>query len=231
MQNQTGRSHRDKLDFDPDALRKRYRAERERRLRPDAAEQYFVPSSADFSYFPEDPYAEPLPDREPIEEEVDALVIGGGLGGTLAAAHLKKAGITKVRIVERAGDFGGTWYWNRYPGLHCDLQSYIYLPFLEETGYMPSRRYVSGAEILGHFQRIGRYFGLYDDALFQTHVRGLEWSEPRQRWTVRTSRGDAIAARFVVISAGPLGRPKMPRVPGIEQLEAHTFHTSRWDYG
>ena len=135
-----------------------------------------------------------------------------------------------VRIIEKGGDFGGTWYWNRYPGAQCDTASMVYLPLLEETGHMPTEKYVHGQEILAHCQRIGRQFGLYDDALFHTEVTGLTWDEAHACWVIQTSRGDRLTARFVVLGTGPLSAPKLPGIPGIGSFGGHSFHTSRWDY-
>jgi len=158
------------------------------------------------------------------------LVIGGGFGGLLAAARLREAGAERIRIIEKGGDFGGTWYWNRYPGAQCDIESYIYLPLLEETGYVPREKYAFAAEIREHSRRIGEHFDLYKDACFQTEIREIVWLEDEQRWLVTTNRDDAMKARFVVMSNGPLNRPKLPGIPGIEGFKGHSFHTSRWDY-
>jgi len=217
------------LDFDPDALREKYRQERDKRLRDDGNEQY-VEVKGDFRHYVDDPYVEPGFTRAPLTDTVDVLVIGGGFGGLLAAARLREAGARRIRIVEKGGDFGGTWYWNRYPGAQCDIESYIYLPLLEETGYVPREKYAFAAEIREHSRRIGEHFDLYKDACFQTEIRELRWLEDEQRWLVATSRDDAMKARFVVMSNGPLNRPKLPGIPGIERFKGHSFHTSRWDY-
>src|SRR5205085_185345 len=164
------------LDFDPNALREKYRQERDRRLRPDANAQY-VETAGDFSRYVDDPYVKPGFTRAPLTDEVDALIVGGGFGGQIAAARLREAGVKDIRIVEKGGDFGGTWYWNRYPGAQCDIESYIYLPLLEETGYMPKEKYSYGPEIRAHARRIGEKFGLYSKACFQTQIRELCWSE------------------------------------------------------
>ena len=216
------------LGFDPDALREKYRAERDKRLRPDANEQYRE-VEGDFKHFVEDPYTEPV-SRAPLTDQVEVIVIGGGFGGLLAGARLREAGVTSVRIIEKGGDFGGTWYWNRYPGAQCDIEAYIYLPLLEEVGYVPSERYARAPEIMEYSRRIGRHFNLYDDVCFQTEVTGLTWDEDAGNWLVTTNRGDAMRGRFVIMSNGPLNRPKLPAIEGIEQFEGHTFHTSRWDY-
>jgi cyclohexanone monooxygenase len=218
------------LDFDPDALRAKYLAERDKRLRPDGNDQY-VEVAGDFSHYIDDPYVEPGFTRAPLTDEVDALVIGGGFGGLLAAARLREAGVERIRIIEKGGDFGGTWYWNRYPGAQCDIESYIYLPLLEETGYIPKEKYSFAAEIREHSRRIGEHFDLYKDACFQTEIRSLMWLEDEACWLAATNRDDAMKAHFVVMSNGPLNRPKLPGVPGMASFKGHSFHTSRWDYG
>jgi cyclohexanone monooxygenase len=215
--------------FDPAALRERYLAERDKRLRADGNEQY-VEIKDDFANFLDDPYVEPGFTRAALTDEVDVVVIGGGFGGLLAAARLRESGVDDIRIIEKGGDFGGTWYWNRYPGAACDVESYVYLPLLEEVGYMPVEKYARAPEILAHSRAIGRRFDLYRSACFQTEVTQLRWDEASGRWTVSTNRGDAMRARFVVMANGPLHRPKLPGIPGIETFKGHSFHTSRWDY-
>src|SRR5215469_15447887 len=217
------------LDFDPDALREKYRQERDKRLRADGNDQY-IEVKGDFRHYVDDPYVEAPIARGPLTDEVDALVIGGGFGGLLAAARLREAGVEKIRIVEKGGDFGGTLYWNRYPGAQCDIESYIYLPLLEETGYLPKEKYSFAQEIRDHSRRIGEHFDLYKDACFQTEIREIRWLEDEKRWLVTTNRDDAIRARYVVMSNGPLNRPKLPGIPGIDTYKGHSFHTSRWDY-
>src|SRR4029079_5735015 len=152
------------------------------------------------------------------------------VGGVCHGSRLRQAGVDDIRIVEKGGDFGGTWYWNRYPGAACDVESYIYLPLLEEIGYVPREKYSQAAEILAHSQAIGRHFDLYRNACFQTEVTEMRWDDSDGRWIVRTNRGDALRARFICMASGPLHRPKLPGVPGVGSFAGHTFHTSRWDY-
>ncbi|MFI7099418.1 flavin-containing monooxygenase [Streptomyces sp. NPDC050161] len=217
------------IPFDPDALRARYRAERDRRIRPEGSRQYQRPVGR-FAYYDEDPYAEPLPAREPLHDRVDVVVIGGGFGGLLAGARLRQAGVDSIRVIEKGGDFGGTWYWNRYPGIHCDIESHIYLPLLEEVGYVPKWKYAPGEEIRQHAKAIARTFDLYRDACFQTQVTELRWDDNEFEWLLSTDRDDRIRARYVVTASGTLSQAKLPGIPGIEAFEGHTFHTSRWDY-
>ena len=218
------------LDFDPDVLRAKYRKERDKRVRPDGNDQY-VEVAGEFARFVDDPYTAWV-EREPLTDLVEVVVLGGGFGGLLTGARLRDAGLAPadIRIIEKGGDFGGTWYWNRYPGAQCDIESYVYLPLLEELGYIPTEKYSHAPEILAHSQAIGRHFDLYDNAVFQTEVTELRWDDGDRRWVVSTNRGDRIRARFVVSASGPLHRPKLPGVPGLGSFAGHTFHTSRWDY-
>lgn len=218
------------LDFDPAELRAKYKAEREKRLRDDGEAQYVEAAEEFAHYADDDPYADPEFQREALDIDLDVVVVGAGFSGLMTAARLKERGITNFRIIESGGDFGGTWYWNRYPGAQCDIESYCYLPLLEETGYMPKEKYSFAPEIYEHTQRIGNYFDLYDNALFQTRVTGVKWDEQGQFWQVSTHRNDNIRAQFVIQSTGPANRPKLPGIPGITDFKGHTFHTSRWDY-
>lgn len=217
------------IDFDPAHVRQRYADERAERLKEENLDQFQGLTQIREIYDVEDPYTETT-DRQPVTENVEVAVLGGGFGGLLAGAYLTRDGVTDFRIVEQGGDFGGTWYWNRYPGVQCDVESYIYLPLLEETGYVPSQRYANGAEIYEHARRIGRHFDLYRTALFHTSVTEVTWIEQLQRWEVRTNRGDNLYARFVLRANGPLNKPQLPKVSGIADFEGKIFHTSRWDY-
>ena len=217
------------LEFDPAELKTKYLAERDKRIRDDGIEQY-IEVKAEFSHYIDDPYVEPGFTREPLTDTVEVVIIGGGFGGLLAGAKLREAGITDLRVIERAGDFGGTWYWNRYPGAMCDVESYCYLPLLEEMGYMPKQKYAFAPEILEYSRMIARRYNLYDNACMQTNVTEMRWDEETGYWHIQTDRGDNMRARFVAMANGPLSRPKLPGIPGINDYKGHTFHTSRWDY-
>jgi cation diffusion facilitator CzcD-associated flavoprotein CzcO len=213
---------------DKDALKRKYAEERDKRLRPDGNDQY-VRLTGQLAHYLEDPYTPPA-EREPVRDHVTVAFIGGGFAGLVTGARLVEAGVDDVRIVEKGGDFGGTWYWNRYPGAQCDTASFVYMPLLEETGHMPTEKYAHAPEILEHCRRIGKQFGLYDNALLHTEVTGLDWDDARSRWIVRTNRGDEFTAQFVGMGIGPLHVPKLPGIPGIQDFRGHSFHTSRWDY-
>jgi len=214
--------------IDRDALRRRYAEERDKRLRADGNAQY-VRLADRFAEAARDPYL-PMAEREPVRDDVTFAFIGGGFAGLTVGARLAEAGVRDVRIIDKAGDFGGTWYWNRYPGAMCDTASMVYMPLLEETGHRPTEKYAHGPEILAHCRRIGEQYGLYGNALFHTEVTSLEWDEVRARWVIGTDRGDRFTARFVGMGTGPLHVAKLPGVPGIADFAGHWFHTSRWDY-
>ncbi|MEV0392358.1 flavin-containing monooxygenase [Polymorphospora rubra] len=209
---------------DKEALKRRYALERDKRLRPDGPLQY-----RRWDDSRPDPFT-PVTERPAKHDHVTVAFVGGGFAGLTTCAQLKQAGVDSVRIVEKGGDFGGAWYWNRYPGVQCDTASFVYMPLLEETGHMPSEKYAHGPEILEHCRRIGKHYDLYADALFHTQVTDLEWDGDRSRWIVRTDRGDEFTAQFVALGTGPLHVPKIPRIPGLETFAGHSFHTSRWDY-
>ena len=216
------------IEADREALRERYRIERDKRLRPDGNDQYLQPTGR-FSDLLEDPYVE-VASRDPVREDVVVAVIGGGFAGLVTGARLKQAGVEDVRIIDKAGDVGGVWYWNRYPGAMCDTAAMVYMPLLEEVGTVPSQKYVAAPEIWAHARRIATTFDLYDDALLSTGVESVTWNEEASRWIIRTDRGDELRARFVAMGTGPLHRPKLPGIPGIDTFAGHTFHTARWDY-
>ena len=217
------------LNFDPEALGKKYQIERDKRVREDGNEQY-QEVKGDFAYFVDDPYIDNEINRDALEEEVEVVIIGGGFGGMLAAARLRESGIDDFRIIEKGGDFGGTWYWNRYPGASCDIESYVYFPLLERTKFIPKHKYTNAPETLEYCGVIAEKYELHKNAILQTEVTSTEWDEETGRWLVSTNRQDRLKAKYVVHSNGPLNRPKLPAMAGINDYKGHTFHTSRWDY-
>ena len=216
--------------LDLDALRVRYAEERNKRLRTDGIAQYQSPSGH-LAAFADDPNADPSFTRDPCHATFDVALIGAGLGGLLAGARLRELGVERICLVDKGAEVGGTWYFNRYPGLACDIESYVYLPLLEELAVIPSAKYVPGEEILEHCRRIADHYDLRRDALLQTTVQEVRWDESDGHWVITTDRNDQIRARFVAMANGYLHRPKLPGIPGIDRFRGHMFHTSRWDYG
>ena len=190
----------------------------------------YMAMEGEFSRYLEDVYsADPVP-REALTDECEILVVGAGFAGLLLWYKLQEAGFIDVRFCEKGGDVGGTWYWNRYPGVACDVESYSYLPLLEEMGYYPSMKFASGFEILEYCQNMAEKFSFYDHCLFHTTVERTEWDEQSGRWTVHTDRGDAMKAKFVILANGILTSPKLARIDGMETFRGESFHTSRWNY-
>ena len=190
----------------------------------------YMSMEGEFSKYLEDVYSgDPVP-REALTDECEVLVVGAGFAGLLLWYKLRKAGFADVRFCEKGGDVGGTWYWNRYPGVACDVESYSYLPLLEEMGYYPTMKFASGFEILEYCQKMAQEFGFYDHCLFHTTVERTDWDEATGRWTVATNRGDAMRARYVILANGILTSPKLARIEGMETFKGETFHTSRWNY-
>lgn len=210
-------------------LKRKYAEERNKRLRKEHEGQY-VDTSGAYAQFDKDPYVEEPLKRDAVQRDVEVAIIGGGFGGLLTATELLAQGIEDFVIIERAADFGGTWYWNRYPGIRCDIEAYVYMPLLEEVGTIPSEKYATGDEIFAHAQAIGRHYDLYDRTYFQTKVEEVRWSEDHKRWMIKSDRGDEIRARYVTVSQGPLSKVKLPNIPGMDQFQGKMFHSARWDY-
>ncbi|MBR7825670.1 NAD(P)/FAD-dependent oxidoreductase [Actinospica sp. MGRD01-02] len=213
-------------EIDLEAIRAKYAFERDRRERGDAGKLYRR-ATGELAKYGVDPHT-PVAAREAVNDHVEVLVIGGGIAGLSVAARLRESGIESLRIVEEGGDFGGTWYWNRYPGLRVDIESHVYIPRLEEIGGFPTERYSRGYEIREFLHKLARHFDLYRDALMHTRATGIEWQDGR--WVVRTDRGDAFTATYVIAASGGLATPKLPNIPGIEDFQGALFHSSRWDY-
>src|SRR3954454_6555623 len=217
---------------DYDAVKQRFAEERDLRLsyRPEGTAQFTSDLTGDLACYEVDPYVDDVIERQPIDDTVEILFIGGGFSALLTAARLRQAGFESIRIVERGADVGGTWYWNRYPGVACDVIAYDYLPLLDEMGYVPTRHYAEGPEILSHCRAIAQRYDLYDLAVFQTTVTSTTWDPDEAQWHLTTDRGDHMRARFVICANGTLSKPKLAKIDGMERFEGHSFHTSRWDY-
>jgi cation diffusion facilitator CzcD-associated flavoprotein CzcO len=216
-----------------DAIKDRFAEARDLRLkhRPQGTAQYTSDFSGPLARYADDPYAtEPGQARAPIDDTVEVLFIGGGFSALLTAARLRERGVTSIRLVERGGDVGGTWYWNRYPGAACDVPAYDYLPLLDEMEVVPSRLYAKGPEIFAHCQAIARRYDLYGLAVFRTTVTSTTWDETEKLWRIGTDRGDTMKARFVICANGTLSKPKLSKIAGMERFAGHSFHSSRWDY-
>jgi cation diffusion facilitator CzcD-associated flavoprotein CzcO len=216
--------------FDPVAVRTKYETERDKRMVAGRAAIHDLAHDETLARYREDPFT-PLTEREPVDEDLDVAIIGAGIAGVVAGAHLRKRGSESIRLIDQAGGIGGTWYWNRYPGVMCDVESYCYLPMLEEMEYIPRKRYAQGEEIREHVEAIARRFDLVDRALFHTGVQRTEWNDDIARWVLRTDRGDVLRARYVVMAVGILNLMKIPVIPGMESFAGAAFHTARWDYG
>ena len=190
----------------------------------------YMPMEGAFAKYLNDVYSAAPAPREALFDDCEILVVGAGFAGLLLWHKLCAAGFHDVRFCEKGGDVGGTWYWNRYPGVACDVEAYSYLPLLEESGYVPAMKFASGFEILEYCQKLATQFGFYDHCLFHTTVERTDWDEASGRWTVTTDRGDRMRARFVILANGILTTPKLARIEGMETFAGQAFHTSRWDY-
>ena len=215
-----------------DAIKAKFAEERDLRLklRPEGTAQFNSDFDGGLSRFGEDSYNREIEEREPINDTVEVLFIGGGFSALLTTSQLREVGVERIRIVERGADVGGTWYWNRYPGAACDVVSYDYLPLLDEMDYVPRDHYAKAPEIFEHCQNIAKFHDLYDLAVFQTTVTRTVWHEDEQLWHVETDRGDYMKAKFVICANGPMSKPKLAKIAGIESFKGHSFHTGRWDY-
>jgi cation diffusion facilitator CzcD-associated flavoprotein CzcO len=214
-------------------IKAKFAEERDLRLsyRPEGTQQYISDFSGELAKYAVNPYEAEAPAREPIDDYVEVLFIGGGFSALLTAARLRERGFKSIRIVERGGDVGGTWYWNRYPGAACDVPSYDYLPLLDEMNYVPSRFYAKGPEIWAHCQAIARRYDLYDLAVFNTTITTTHWDNTARLWRMTTDRGDKFAARYVICANGTLSKPKISKIAGLENFAGKSFHSSRWDFG
>jgi len=216
-------------EFDLEAVHAKYQAERARRMVVDRTSNLDLAHDPRFRSYLTDPFTE-YRARAPVVDDVDVLVVGAGLAGVVMGVELRKVGIERIRFVDKAGGFGGTWYWNRYPGLMCDVESYIYMPMLEEMGTIPTMRYASGEEIRLHLDALADRYDLRAGALFHTGVERTTWDDDMAQWVVCTDHGDEIRAKYVIMCVGILNLPKMPAIPGIDEFRGVSFHTARWNY-
>ncbi len=215
-----------------DDIKQKFAEERDLRLsyRPEGTQQFTSDLQGDLAKYAVDPFAGDVEEREPINDTVEVLFIGGGFSALLTSARLRERGVESIRIVERGGDVGGTWYWNRYPGVACDVVGYDYLPLLDEMDYVPVNHYSRGPEILSHCQAIAKKYDLYDLAVFNTTVTSTVWDNKEEMWHLQTDRGDTMRAQFVICANGTLSKPKLSKINGMETFGGYSFHTSRWDY-
>lgn len=227
-------------------IQQKYAEERAKRTREDGTAQFIDISKSDkFKYFQEDIWLkenDPTEGPQPLQDgsRCKYLIVGAGFGGVLYAVKLIKTGVdpSEIRIVDSAGGFGGTWYWNRYPGLMCDVEAYCYLPMLEEMGYMPKHKYSYGDEIRTYCNMIVEKYGLASTATFCVETHDLKWNDQASEWVAKMTQKKTdgskvdmtVRAEFAFMCSGLLNVPKLPGVPGIEDFKGHSFHTSRWDY-
>jgi cation diffusion facilitator CzcD-associated flavoprotein CzcO len=208
------------------AILKRYGEERDKRLRGRAGSEYVaidLPKTSSIELI-----ARPT---DAISDHVTAAVIGGGFAGLVAAARLKEADVGSVRLIDKGGDVGGVWYWNQYPGAQSDTSSMVYLPMLEETGHVPSEKYVHAPEIHNYCQKLARKYDLYANALFETEVTSLRWNDVKAQWNIYTNKGDAFTAQFIIFALGQFHIPRLPTISGLKRFSGRILHTAAWDYG
>lgn len=204
----------------------KYLAQKEAR----AGSGEFIALEGKFAEYLEDIDSGVPVEREALDDSCEILVIGAGLAALVLWYKLKAAGFQDVRFCEKGGDVGGTWYWNRYPGIACDVEAYTYLPLLDEMGAIPSMKFASGFEIMEHCQRIAEKTGFYDKTLFHTTVEETTWDEAKKRWMIKTDRGDEMSAKYVVMANGILTTPRLAKIKGQESFQGDAFHTARWRY-
>jgi cation diffusion facilitator CzcD-associated flavoprotein CzcO len=223
-------------------VQQKYEQERAKRLRADGAKQFVDFYALErLERFHKDPWVDENSPPPADGDRTEILIIGAGYGGLLYAVRLLEAGfkLEDIHFADSANGFGGTWYWNRYPGLKCDIESYIYMPLLEETGYMPTEKYCTGLELQEHAERIAKKWNLTDRAWFRRTVNKMEWDEGAKEWVTHyTLRGPdgkdsppkTMRSRFVVLTTGFTLVPRVPQIPGIGDFKGEMFHTARWDY-
>ncbi|KAI9172829.1 FAD/NAD(P)-binding domain-containing protein [Paramyrothecium foliicola] len=226
----------------------KYDAERDKRLkeRPQGEAQFIDLTTVDqYKHLTDDPWVEPedhktVPHTIDLDKPIKYLIAGAGYSGLLFAVRLLEAGanLEDLVLVDSSGGYGGVWYWNRYPGLMCDVESYIYMPLLEETGYMPKHKYCYGPELREHAERIADHWSLRERTIFRQQADKMVWDAAASEWTIKTKFAGEneeydldFRASYVILAGGQLTRPKIPVVENLEAFKGHVVHTSRWDYG
>jgi cation diffusion facilitator CzcD-associated flavoprotein CzcO len=163
-------------------------------------------------------------------QHVDAVVVGAGFAGLYQLYRLRELGLT-TRVFEAGDDVGGTWYWNRYPGARCDIQSlsysYSFSPELEQE-WEWSEKYPTQPEVLRYLNHVADRFDLRRHITFSTRVVSAHWDEAAGRWDVATDSGESVRAQFLIMATGCLSTSKLPEVPGLERYQGRTHHTARW---
>ena len=164
--------------------------------------------------------------------ELDAIVVGGGLGGLYALHRLRRLGL-KARAFEAGSGVGGTWFWNRYPGARCDVESleysYAFDDTLQQDWHWPER-YGNQPEILSYINHVADRFDLRRDVQLNTRVTSAEFDPGRNRWTVRTDKGDEVTAPFCIMATGNLSTPRVPDFKGIELFKGKWYHSGLWPH-
>ncbi|MDH6280569.1 flavin-containing monooxygenase [Prescottella agglutinans] len=172
------------------------------------------------------------PDCAAATASYDVVVVGAGIAGVYAVHRFRQQGLT-VRAFEAASGVGGVWYWNRYPGARCDVESvdysYSFSPELEQE-WDWSEKYATQPEILRYINHVADRFDLRRDIQFDTRVTSATLDEDTLRWTVRTDRGDVVSARFFVVAAGPLSNANTPAFDGLDSFAGDVHHTAQWPH-
>jgi cation diffusion facilitator CzcD-associated flavoprotein CzcO/acetyl esterase/lipase len=164
--------------------------------------------------------------------EVDVVVVGAGFSGLYLLHRLRRLGLS-TRVFDAAGDVGGTWYWNRYPGARCDIPttdySYSFDPELERQ-WTWSEKYATQPEILSYLQFVADRYDLRRDIQFSTRIEAAVWDGSTGRWRLRTDRGEQVSCRFYVMASGCLSLPKSPDIHGADRFGGEVYFTSRWPH-
>lgn len=164
--------------------------------------------------------------------EFEAVIVGAGIAGLYQLHSLRQQGL-RVLVLEAGDDVGGTWYWNRYPGARCDVESmsysYSFSPELEQE-WTWTDRYAKQPEILSYIRHVADRFALRSDIKFSTRVASAVYNENTARWSITTELGDAYSTQFLIMATGCLSAAKDPEISGLESFRGATYHTGRWPH-